>query len=455
MRNLAKVSTFFGAATLLLLLLAGCTAPGGEIIDTAIPAESSTPLETVSTAISAADPATLQPPTLMPYPGPNRDNLPTITPRPEAYPAPATPTAGVDSSGATASANVFMPITGSGSTSEDTSGSIEQVPAAATPPPTVLPTLDFSTVQAELQASGKDLGFVKMGFHATLLEDREMLDEWMMRLDQAGVPLFLKSVDNAEPLFRAQELMKESGVPHTLVFRSTGGEPLYELDPELAAQTHWEEHRDKFPPELDPSRVWIETLNEPDRTRAEWFGRFALEIARLAKADGFRWAAFSWASGEPEPEQWQTPSMLAFLQLAGENPERLAIALHEYSYLKEDLAHEYPYKVGRFQELFRIADERGFARPTVFITEWGWEYDNIPEPEQAMRDLQWASSLYAPYPEVKGAGIWNLGIGCCFGDISEQTQQIIDPLTIYSLTNYFEVPQPPARQAINPDQFRP
>jgi hypothetical protein len=319
----------------------------------------------------------------------------------------------------------------------------------------VIPTVDFTAVQAELQARGKDLGFVKMGFHVTLLEDREILDEWTSLLDQAGVPLFIKTVDNAEPLFRTQEMMKVSGVPHTLVYRSTGGEPHYEIAPELAAQVHWEEHRDKFPPELDPNLVWIETLNEPDRTRAEWFGQFALETARLAMADGFRWAAFSWASGEPEPEQWQTPSMLAFLRLVGENPDRLAIALHEYSFLKEDLAHEYPYKVGRFQELFRIADEHGFARPTVLITEWGWEHNNIPSVEQAMRDLEWASNMYAPYPQIKGAGIWNLGIGCCFGDISDQVQQIVEPLTFYSLTNYFEIPRPPEQQAIDPEQFRP
>ncbi len=455
MRDLVRVSTFLWAATFLLLFLAGCTTPGGEIVETAAATEASTSLETASAAISGNEPATLQPPTLPPYPGPDLDELPTITARPDPYPAPATPTAGSDSPGAAASADVFMPITGAGSTAEESSDSTKTAPAAAAPVPTILPTLDFSAVQAELQASGKDLGFVKMGFHATLLEDREMLNEWMLRLDQAGVPFFLKSVSNAEPLFHAQELMNESGVPHTLVFRSTGGEPHYELEPELAAQDHWEEHRDLFPPELDPSLVWIETLNEPDRTRAEWFGRFAQEVARLAMTDGFRWAAFSWASGEPEPEQWQTPSMLAFLKLAGENPERLAIALHEYSFLKEDLAHEYPHKVGRFQELFRIADEYGFARPTVLITEWGWEYNNIPEPEQAMRDLQWASSLYAPYPEVKGAGIWNVGISCCFGDISEQVQQIIDPLTLYSLTTHFEIPQSPEQQAIDPEQFRP
>jgi hypothetical protein len=333
------------------------------------------------------------------------------------------------------------------------SSQIADPPPAATPIP--LPTVDFAAVQAELRTTGQELGFAKMGYHVTLMEDRDLLDDWMVRLDQAGVPFFIKTVDNAEPLFRAQELMKASGVPHTLVYRSTGGVPHYELEPALAAQVHWEEHRDKFPAELDPSLVWIETLNEPDRTKAEWFGQFALETARLAIADGYRWAAFSWASGEPEPEQWQTPSMLAFLKVAGENPEQLAIALHEYSFLQDDITHEYPYKVGRFLELFRIADEQGFPRPTVLITEWGWEHNNIPHVKQALRDLQWASSLYAPYPQVKGAAIWNLGIGCCFGDISDQVAAIVGPLTEFSLTHYFSIPQPPNQQPTDPGQFQP
>ncbi len=445
MRNLVTLFTLLWAAAFSILMLAGCAAPDSDIVATPLPPAPAEPLNRASPSMLETDPVPLPSPTLPPYPGPNLADLPTATPHPEPYPAPATATARADSPAVIASVEVYLPVTGR-------TGAAQVEP---TPVPTAMPSIDFEATRAELQANGKDLGFVKMGFHVTLPEDRDLLDNWMFELDQAGVPFFVKAVDNAEPLFRAQEIMKQSGVAHTLIYRSTGGEPHYELEPELAAQVHWEEHRDKFPPELDPSLVWIETLNEPDRSRSEWFGRFALEAARLALADGFRWAAFSWAAGEPEPEQWQSESMLAFLRLAGENPERLAVALHEYSYLKEDVAHEYPYKIGRFQELFRIADERGIPRPTVFITEWGWEYDNIPTPEQAMRDLHWAAKLYAPYPEVKGAGIWNLGAGCCFGDISEQVQQIIDPLTEYSLNTYFEILQPPAQQPINPEAFRP
>ncbi len=300
---------------------------------------------------------------------------------------------------------------------------------------------------------------VKIGFHVSVGGNAAGLDEWMRRLDEAGVPFFLKSVDNAQPILFAQELKRASGVPHVLVYRKTSGGdydwdvPNYALPPDQAAAIHWQMHRDAFPPELDPSLVWIETINEIDKNQAEWLGQFALKTAELALQDGFNWAAFGWASGEPEPAHWQTPSMLQFLRLAGQNPDRLAIALHEYSYLVDDIGDAYPYKVGRFQELFRIADANGIPRPTVLITEWGWTYENVPSPEQAMADVAWASRLYAPYPEVKGAAIWYLGSG--FANIANKAQQLIYPVMVYALQNYFPAPLPPNRQPIAPEQFAP
>ncbi len=454
MKSRYKFSITIWAILIILVLLSACNSSSDIEPTEANGSDNVSALSEIPTIAETAAPATIEKPieaatvvdtnsTTAPYPAPAAETDAAIPASQNSYPAPdpITPVP-TNVSGVTTSDEVFLPITG---TSSET----------ATPLPPIKPTVDFAAVRADLHANGQELGFAKIGFHTTILEDRDVLDNWMQSLDQAGVPFFLKTVDNAEPLYRAQELMKVSGIPHVLVFRSSGGVPHYELPPIQAAQHHWAEHRDKFPPELDPSLVWIETLNEPDRTKAEWLGQFAQETARLAMAEGFRWAAFGWASGEPETEQWQTPSMLAFLRLAAENPDRLAIALHEYSYLEDDIAHEYPYKVGRFQELLRIADEQGFARPTVLITEWGWQYNDIPALDQVMHELEWAARLYAPYPEVKGFAIWNLGTGCCYGDISDQVQQIIDPVTDFTLNNYFPIPQPPAQQAINPDKFRP
>src|SRR5690606_10063691 len=239
---------------------------------------------------------------------------------------------------------------------------------------------------------------------------REELDPYMERLDSEGVPFFLKSVDNAEPLYKAQELMKQSGVPHTLVYRSTLYDvPDYSMDPIAAAEMYWELEKAIWPPELDPDLIWLETMNELDKGRAEWLAQFSLRKAQLALRDGYRWAAFGWASGEPEPSDWESPAMLELLQLIADNPDRLAIALHEYSYVAGDIGHDYPNKVGRFLELFRVADKYGIPRPTVLITEWGWTYNDIPPEPLAMEHVTWAANLYGAYPEVLGAAIWNLG----------------------------------------------
>ena len=110
-------------------------------------------------------------------------------------------------------------------------------------------------------------------------------------------------------------------------------------------------------------------------------------------------------------------------------------------------------KIGRFQDLFQAADEMGIARPTVLITEGGWEYADIPPVEEAIEDIKWLSKLYANYPEVKGAALWNVGVGCCFGDISEQVQEIIEPLTELSLRKYYAISA--EQEPVNKGRFQP
>ena len=239
-----------------------------------------------------------------------------------------------------------------------------------------------------------------------------------------------------------------------LLYRKSGlgyDIPNYNATPVAAAEAHWILHRNEFPPELDPSLVWIETVNEVDRFRSEWLGEFALETAKLAIADGFKWAAFGWASGTPEPEHWESPAMLDFLRFAGNNPDNVAIALHEYSYIVDDIGSGYPFLLGRFQELFNISDRNSIKRPTVLITEWGWEYQTVPEPAKALSDIRWASWLYAGYPQVKGAAIWYLGGS--FGEIANQAQRLIAPVQEYSLKNYFH--RLPGIGLIDPALYHP
>jgi len=334
------------------------------------------------------------------------------------------------------------------------------------PPPiaiTVTESISVPVLEASLSAEGRWLALNKIGFHTGIYGNLTGLDEWMQALDAAGIPIFLKTADNAEPVYKAQELAKVSGVPHTLVYRKTSNNdydydvPNYELEPTDAALIHWQEHKIKFPPELDPSMVWIETVNEVHSARSEWLAEFALETAKLAIADGFKWAAFGWSSGEPRlfPEDlvadWESPAMLKFLRFAANNPDQVAIALHEYSFDQANVGLFYPYRVGRFQKLFEICDKHGIRRPTVLITEWGWQDRAVPEPEKALTDIAWASWLYAAYPEIKGAAIWYLGGG--FDKVADQTQKLIAPVQDYSLTNYFSLT--PGAGRVDPSLFLP
>jgi len=294
-----------------------------------------------------------------------------------------------------------------------------------TPESTPIPSLDFESIKERLQEQGQDLGFAKIGFHTGIGGNRTGIGDWMRNLDSAGVPFFLKSADDAGPIFDAQAIVRDSDVPHTLVFRRTGDEydtPDYDLPPEEAA-------------------------------RSEWLGYFAVETARLALEDGYRWAAFGWSSGEPEITDWTTHSMLEFLRLAGDYPDQIAIALHEYSFLSRDIGHEYPFKLGRFQLLFEIADMYEIPRPTILITEWGWEYGDVPAGDKAMRDIEWAAAMYAPYPEIKGAAIWYLGDG--YRGIADKTQRLIEPVTVYSLGTYFAIPLPPEVAPIETERYTP
>ena len=274
------------------------------------------------------------------------------------------------------------------------------------------------------------------------------LGEGMSCLDAAGVPFFLKSVDSAGPIFEAAQLMEASGVPHVLVYRRSAGSgwnwdvPDYDKPAYDAAVEHWQRHRAEFPPELEPYKhlIWIESINEVDKNRSEWLAEFSWHTAQIAMAEGFNYAAFGWSSGEPEPEHWQGPWMLQLLELASDEPTRVAIALHEYSYVLSGLTEQYPYLVGRFQKLYEIADSYGLRRPTVLVTEFGWTYQDVPGVGQAFDvDLPWAASLYAAHPEVQGAAIWYLGPG--FGGIANQAQKYIAPMTEYALRNYFVIPK--------------
>jgi hypothetical protein len=112
----------------------------------------------------------------------------------------------------------------------------------------------------------------------------------MAALDAAGIPFVLKSVDNAEPIMEAQEMMRASGVPHVLIYRrSDGGNtfwdvPNYNITPRTGSRRALGTPPRRLPPELDPELVWLETVNEVDKHQAHWLGHLCEQDGRAACA---------------------------------------------------------------------------------------------------------------------------------------------------------------------------
>lgn len=294
----------------------------------------------------------------------------------------------------------------------------------------------------------------KIGFHTGPGGNPTGIGDYMRALDAAKIPMVLKSVDHYGPIFEAQEIMKRSNVPHLLIFRLSDRhgpddnykydtppykDPKYVNDPEGGAEKHWRKTVAKLPPEFDKKRVWLEVINEVDKNLCDWLGRFAVRIANLAQRDGYKVSLFAWSGGEPEPGCWETPGMLAYLRLCAERPSQAAVALHEYSFIESDIFHQFPFKVGRFQYLFKVCDKHNIPRPRVHITEWGWTLDSVPPPEKAIQDIRRVGELYARFPEIEGAAIWYLG--ATFGDIANKAQRLIKPVTDFTLKHRFAVPE--------------
>lgn len=288
--------------------------------------------------------------------------------------------------------------------------------------------------------------------------------ENLQELDAHDIPFTAKTADgslfDAIQIARARVNAGKENI-HTIVYRksvdSSGYDPNlpdYNKTPRDAAVEHWEWHKAHFPQEVKDNKdlVWVETINEPNKDSdevVEWLGLFAQETAVLALQDGYKWLAFGWSGGTPEPYHWELPGMLDYLRLCSEHPDRLGVALHEYSWVIDDIwngregtAGNYTYSlIGRFTELVKVCDNHKIGRPTIVMTEWGWSEHDVPDPTTAVSHIKEVGELYAKYECVKGAAIWYLGSG--YQDIAQKAQKLIGPVQMAVLNTFYPPPDPP------------
>lgn len=290
------------------------------------------------------------------------------------------------------------------------------------------------------------MAYNKIGFHVSQPGNLNGLGDYVRALDAAGIPAVLMGVGGSVgDIIGCWE--RGSTVPHIAAVRympvdGSQDVPPYGSNPRQAAVAWWgwlyprigsdvKAHRDK---------CWIVTGNELRKEESDWLGRFYVELATIMHSEGFKLCAFNFAPGEPEPEHWTTPGMLAYLELCANRPYDTAVGLHEYA-LGDNLQAAYPHLIGRFEALHQVCDSRGIRRPSILITEWGWRQESVPPVDVAMAQLPFAAGLYAQHPNILGAGIWTLQnwhSGC----IPNCVQALIAPIRDYTLTAVFPDPQP-------------
>lgn len=299
----------------------------------------------------------------------------------------------------------------------------------------------------------------KIGFHTGVSGNPTGIGDYVRALDAAGIPAFIVSADGTAGLSDIFAMWDNgSQVNHHALYRivKDGSEqyavPDYSLSPSNAAQKHWNLIKPLFPPEIQQrkDKVWILPVNELDKTRSNWIGAFCMAISDLALHDGYRVALPAWSGGEPEKSDWETDGMLSYLEYCQEHPDTAAIALHEYSWVLDDILRGGGSLVGRFEWLLDICNQNNIAWPKIFITEWGWAYNDVPEPSEAISQIvQAMQTYYARYECVQGCAIWWLGGG--FGGIANKVQKLIQPVTDLTLNHMFDVEleEPSMQETLN------
>jgi len=294
----------------------------------------------------------------------------------------------------------------------------------------------------------------KIGFHTGPGGNRTGIGAYWNALDAFGVPSSLISVDDYGPCYELEQIAKKSGVPHDIIFRFNvaipgfnGDVPLYDLSPDEAGEIYYETIYEHLPPEFlagdARKRVRIGIFNEVDKNRASWLGYTAIYIAQKAAADGIKISAFGFSTGEPEIDDWEEPGMAAYLRYCAASNGQADVMLHEYS-LSLNLQDGFGYLIGRFQFLEDACINLGIDPVDVHITEFGWTYQTLPSPGEAMAQMAVIAELYDRFPWVKGVMIWYLGMG--FGGIANLAQKLISPITWEALAWGYTPPSFPPEE---------
>ena len=211
------------------------------------------------------------------------------------------------------------------------------------------------------------------------------------------------------------------------------------------ARKYWDQFIAALPPEVRENKaIWLEIFNEPSKEPkdAERVFEWLWYLAQCAMEDGRKLCGPGWASGTPEPSAWKTLWAEKWLQLCAELRGQFAVTIHEYSYDAADIRYNLGYHLGRFRFIHEACDSWGITRPTIFVTECGWTLDNMPEPEQAMTDIDFIAKLYNGYENIKFAFLWTLVSGGDKVSLAGRLNAAIPAVTEYMKTELPDTKDP-------------
>lgn len=278
------------------------------------------------------------------------------------------------------------------------------------------------------------------------------LGDAFRRLDEAGIPTAVMSAD-AFP-YDFQEITKSSSVDHFVGYRKSvnvegqippSGDvnvPNYDYPPDIASQEHTNWHINHLPPEMDGDVTWFTDINEPRHKEedhpgiTEWLAEYSIKAAEISWNRGYKYFALNFAAGNHPLWDDAGPKMRELYQLAADNPHRLMIGTHEYSWTVSDIMAGHGWLVGR------IVDEVLDHMPDVpiVVSEFGWSETEVPEPAQAMQDYMTVAETYYNRSGLKYACTWYCGPG--YKDIADLTQRLIAPLTELTLNTEIDIVEP-------------
>ena len=291
----------------------------------------------------------------------------------------------------------------------------------------------------------------KVFFHGVGTGIGQMVQE----LTSHGIPITAKAVAEGGWAESVATMSRNSGVRHNIIYRDPepgdhpNDHPNYNLSSTEAAAEHWKLVLNSLPQEVVENRdmIWIEPVNEIDTgVWGKWLGEFCYTVGTLAIRDGYKVLLSGFNAGQPDLGQWEI-DFGDFLRLCANNPDSVGVSIHESKLGVPMDTHPEdprinPWVVGRWKFLHDACDNLSIARPTIFISEWAWAYNNMPSEEVAMRDIAWISESIASHPNIRGVLLWNLDTNPNWGELPGKLVKLIPWLTQFTIdTRYQDVPR--------------